>query len=144
MKKTILAILGVLAAYITAMLLSTATTLTLRSFFDVASAENPPFYYQVFDLLYGILYIGVGAYVGTWIAKTKLAYIIMGALFVTLGIVMLATGFDAIHPVWYQVASILLTFPAVYIGGHAKLKNMTPNNQRAPAVSYTGYNDNKS
>jgi len=74
------------------MVLSTVTTFTLCTFFDVASSQNPPLFYIVFDLTYGMLYIVVGAYVGTWIAKTKFTYTFLGALFILLGTILLAEG----------------------------------------------------
>lgn len=133
MKKILFIILGVIVAYLTTMILSSSTTYLLRSLFEVASSENPPFYYLAFDLTYAMFYIGVGAYAGTWVGKHKLTFLVYGGINVLFNFTFLITGMDAIHPLWYQITATLLAFPMAYIGGQIKLKNIKAKNQNSSA-----------
>lgn len=123
MKKSLWILLGIVTAYVLSMVLSSSTTYMMRSLFHVASLEHPPFYYKLFDLSYSLFYVGLAAYVATWIAKSKIAPIIFGVVFFILSIIVLVGRWDSNNPIWYQISYMILVLPTTLLGGYLRWKN---------------------
>lgn len=117
MKRWALIGAGILVGYLAAALLSSATTATLRAVFEVARSEHPPLVYELFDLAYSTVLAGVGAWLGSWVARSRVAAYLLAALSFQLIGVSAVLGWDTTHALIYQWAATILTPAAIVIGG---------------------------
>lgn len=117
-KATVLRIIGaVLAGYIGALVLAMSTTALLRSVLPVARLDDPPAWYEAFDMGYALVFMIVGGWIAGRIGRSRTAPAIIAGAFLVLGLGTLATGADTTHSLAYQWATAFLSPAAVLLGG---------------------------